>query len=66
MFAGLFYRNALWLLIIAVVAITRWSKYQDEQLKSRDRLRQREIEHRERIRELEVAIASAKSLRSRT
>ena len=66
MLAELLHGNWVWLLIIAVVAITQWSKYRDLEIKSRHNLRVREMEHQQRMSDLNVEIGRVKASSQRT
>lgn len=49
-------RNWIWLMIVGVVAITQWSKCRDLEMKSQSNLRLRQMEHQQRMKELEMEI----------
>jgi len=52
--------NALWVMIIAVVAITSWFKFREKELRSQQELRTREMEHLQKMKELEIEFEKAK------
>ena len=53
--------NGLWLMVIAIVAIGGWFKYRDHELRAHQDLRLREMEHLQKMKELEVELEKAKA-----
>ena len=53
--------NGLWLMIIAVVAIGGWFKYREHELQAHQQMRTREMEHIQKMKELEVELERAKA-----
>ncbi|HEV2383543.1 MAG TPA: hypothetical protein VG206_27580 [Terriglobia bacterium] len=53
--------NGLWLMIIAVVAIGGWFKYRERELQIHQQIRTREMEHLQKMKELEVELEKAKA-----
>ena len=53
-------QNGLWLMIIAVVAIGGWFKYREHELRIHQEMRTREMEHVQKMKELEVELEKAK------
>ena len=53
--------NGLWVMIIAVVAISGWFKLRSSELVASQQLRQREMEHAQKMKELEIELERAKS-----
>lgn len=66
MLAELLHRNWVWFVIIAVVAIQQWSKCHEWEVKSRENLRLRELDHQQRMRELEAELEKTRSSSQRT
>jgi hypothetical protein len=52
--------NGLWLMIIAVVGITAWFKYRERELKVQQDMRVREMEHLQKMKELELERAKTR------
>ena len=48
--------NGLWVMIIAVVAITTWFKFREKELRTHEELRIKEMEHLQKMKELEVEL----------
>jgi hypothetical protein len=53
--------NGLWVMIIAVVAIGSWFKFREKELQAHQELRKREMEHLQKMKELEIALEKAKA-----
>jgi hypothetical protein len=53
--------NGLWVMIIAVVAIGSWFKFREKELQAHEELRKKEMEHLEKMKELEVELEKAKA-----
>lgn len=53
--------NGLWVMIIAVVAIGGWFKYRERELQIHQQIRTREMEHLQKMKELEVELEKAKA-----
>jgi hypothetical protein len=56
--------NGLWVMIIAVVAIGSWFKFREKELRTQQELRTREMEHLQKMKELEIELEKAKALGS--
>ena len=52
--------NGLWVMIIAVVAIGSWSKFRASELRAHQELRAKEMEHLQKMKELEIELEKAK------
>jgi predicted negative regulator of RcsB-dependent stress response len=52
--------NGLWVMIIAVVAIGSWFKFREKELRSQQELRAKEMEHLQKMRELELELEKTK------
>ena len=52
--------NGLWVMIIAVVAIGSWFKFREKELRSHEQLRAREMEHLQKMKELEIELEKTK------
>ncbi len=52
--------NGLWVMIIAVVAIGSWFKFREKELRSQQELRTKEMEHLQKMRELELELEKTK------
>jgi hypothetical protein len=52
--------NGLWVMIIAVVGIGSWFRYREKELRSHEALRIREMEHLQKMKELETELEKAK------
>jgi hypothetical protein len=53
--------NGIWVMIIAVVAIGGWFKYRERELQIHQQIRNREMEHLQKMKELEVELERAKA-----
>lgn len=53
--------NGIWLMIIAVVAIGGWFKYRERELQIHQQIRNSEMEHLQKMKELEVELEKAKA-----
>ena len=56
-------RNAVWVMIVAVVAISSFSKYRVKELKVHQDVRTREMEHEREMKGLEADLENAKARR---
>ena len=54
-------RNGLWVMIIAVVAITQWFSYRRRELKSYEEMRLKEMEHQQKMKEMELELERTKA-----
>jgi len=52
--------NGLWIMIIAVVAIGSWFKYREKELRGHEELRTREMDHLQKMKELEIELEKTK------
>ena len=52
--------NGMWVMIIAVVAIGCWFKFREKELRSHEELRVREMQHLQKMKELEIELAKTK------
>ena len=52
--------NGLWVMIIAVVAIGSWAKFRCRELRAHQEMRNREMEHLQKMKELEIELEKAK------
>ena len=52
--------NGLWVMIIAVVAITSWFKVREKEVRGQQELRTREMEHLQKMKELEIELEKTK------
>jgi len=52
--------NGLWVMIIAVVAITSWVKFRERELRSHEELRTKEMQHLQKMKELEIELEKTK------
>lgn len=52
--------NGLWVMIIAVVAIGTWFRFREKELAAQQELRKREMEHLQKMKELEIELEKAK------
>ncbi len=59
-------RNGLWVMIIAVVAITQWFNYRKREMKSYEDMRLKEMEHQQKLKELELELEKVKAKNSAT
>jgi hypothetical protein len=53
--------NGLWVMIIAVVAIGGWFKFREKELRIQQEMRNKEIAHQEKMKELELEMEKAKT-----
>ena len=53
--------NGLWVMIIAVVAIGGWFKFREKELRIQQEMRNKEIAHQEKMKELELEMEKAKA-----
>jgi beta-lactamase regulating signal transducer with metallopeptidase domain len=53
--------NGLWVMIIAVVAITSWVKFRERELRSHEELRTKEMQHLQKMKELEIELEKTKA-----
>lgn len=53
--------NGIWIMIIAVVAIGGWFKYRERELQIHQQMRTREMEHLQKMKELEVELERTKA-----
>jgi hypothetical protein len=53
--------NGLWVMIIAVVAIGSWFKFREKELRCQQELRTKEMEHLQKMKELEIELEKAKA-----
>lgn len=54
-------RNGLWVMIIAVVAVTQWFNYRKREIKSYEDMRLKEMEHQQKMKELELELEKARA-----
>ena len=59
-FLSLLSNNGMWVMIIAVVAIGSWFKYREKELRSHEELRIREMEHLQKMKDLEIELEKTK------
>ena len=52
--------NGLWVMIIAVVGIGSWFRYREKELRSHEELRRKEMEHLQKMKELEIELEKTK------
>ena len=52
--------NGLWMMIIAVVGISTWFKFREKELRAHQELRIREMEHLQKMKELEIELEKTK------
>ena len=52
--------NGMWVMIIAVVAIGSWFKFREKELRSHEELRVKEMQHLQKMKELEIELEKAK------
>ena len=52
--------NGLWIMIIAVVGIGSWTQFRKRELQSHEDLRLKEMEHLQKMKELEIELEKAK------
>jgi len=53
--------NGLWVMIIAVVAIGGWFNFRTRELRSHEQLREREMAHLQKMKELEIELEKTKA-----
>jgi hypothetical protein len=53
--------NGMWLMIIAVVAVSSWFKFREKELRSHEELRAREMEHLQKMKALEIELEKARN-----
>lgn len=53
--------NGFWVMIIAVVAITSWFKFREKELQTHEELRIKEMQHLQKMKELEIELEKAKA-----
>jgi predicted negative regulator of RcsB-dependent stress response len=53
--------NGLWLMVIAVVAIGGWFKYRERELRVQQELRVKEMEHLQKMKEMELELEKTKA-----
>ena len=53
--------NGLWIMIIAVVAITSWFKFREKELRSHEEFRAEEMAHLQKMKELEIELEKTKA-----
>lgn len=58
--------NGLWIMVIAVVGIGSWFKYRERELKIPQELRNREMDHAQKMKQLELDIERAKQTATKT
>jgi len=54
-------RNGVWVMIIAVVAIGGWFKYREHELRIQQELRVKEMEHLQKMKELELELEKTRA-----
>ncbi len=52
--------NGMWVMIIAVVGIGSWFKFRERELRSHEELRVKEMQHLQKMKELEIDLEKAK------
>ena len=52
--------NGMWVMIISVVAIASWFKFREKELSSQQELRGKEMEHIQKMKELEIELEKTK------
>ena len=52
--------NGLWIMIIAVVAIGSWFRFREKELRTHQELRAKEMEHLQKMKELEIELEKTK------
>ena len=57
---GILGANGIWIMIIAVVGLTGWFRFQEKELRSREQMRVQEMEHLERMKKLEIELAKTR------
>lgn len=53
--------NGMWLMIIAVVAVSSWFKFRERELRSHEELRAREMDHLQKMKALEIELEKARN-----
>jgi len=53
--------NGLWVMIIAVVAISYWFKLREKELRIQQEMRTREMAHLEKMKEMELELEKTKA-----
>jgi len=53
--------NGLWIMIIAVVGISTWFRFREKELRTHEELRVKEMQHLQKMKELEIELEKAKS-----
>jgi hypothetical protein len=53
--------NGLWVMIIAVVGISAWLKSRERELRAHQELRTKEMEHLQKMKELEIELEKTKA-----
>ena len=52
--------NGIWIMIIAVVGIGSWFQFRKRELRSHEELRVKEMQHLQKMKELEIELEKAK------
>jgi hypothetical protein len=52
--------NGIWIMIIAVVGIASWFKFREKELRSHEAMRTKEMEHLQKMKELEIELEKTK------
>ena len=53
--------NGIWVMIIAVVGIGSWFKYREHELRTHEQLREKEMAHLQKMKELEIELEKTKA-----
>jgi hypothetical protein len=53
-------RNGLWIMIIAVVGFSTWFRFREKELRTHEAMRTREMEHLQKMKQLEIELEKAK------
>ncbi len=53
--------NGLWIMIIAVVGISTWFRFREKELRTHEELRVKEMQHLQKMKELEIELEKTKS-----
>jgi len=53
--------NGLWIMIIAVVGISAWFRFREKELRTHEELRVKEMQHLQKMKELEIELEKAKA-----
>jgi hypothetical protein len=53
--------NGLWVMIIAVVGIGSWFKFREKELRTHEELRVKEMQHLQKMKELEIELEKTKA-----